>query len=84
MPSREAIAIRRLEALRQIRDVLQKYDPESEGRLRKTYRGNSLPTSERRVSEFGAYLAECVASLSRIVDEQLTPRKRGRPKKTTQ
>jgi hypothetical protein len=29
-------------------------------------------------------LAECMLSLARIVDEQLTPRKRGRPRKTAQ
>jgi hypothetical protein len=86
MASREAIAIRQNEALREIRDVLEKHDPEAEGRLRKAAdsESGSLPNSYKRPEEFAAYLAESVASLARLVDRQLTPRRRGRPPKPAQ
>jgi hypothetical protein len=83
LASKEAIAIRQLEALREIRGVLEKHDPEAEGRLRKAADGERLPTTIKRADEFGAYLAESVASLARLVDRQLTPKKRGRPRKAS-
>jgi hypothetical protein len=82
--SREAIAIRQNDALHEIRDVLVKHDPEAEERLWKAADGESWPNSIKRPDEFGTYLAESVATLARLVDRQLTPRRRGRPRKTAQ
>jgi len=81
--SREQIAIRQQLALEQIRDVLQKYDTAAGERLRKaanTTDETTVPGS-KQPALVSAYLAECVASLAKIVDEQLAPRKRGRPPK---
>jgi hypothetical protein len=66
--------------------VLEKYDTEAEGHLRKASNaaasGVPVPTSIKQPELFGAYLAECVASLAKIVDERLSPKRRGRPPKT--
>jgi hypothetical protein len=42
-----------------------------------------VPTSPKRPLENATYMAECMLSLARIVDEQLTPKKRGRPRKAS-
>lgn len=84
MASREQIAIKQQLALEASRDVLGKYDGSSAERLKKA----ANATDETSVPSFKqpdlvtAYLAESVASLARVVDEQLTPRRRGRPKKS--
>jgi len=83
--SREQIAIRQQLALEQIRDVLRKYDTAAGERLRKaanTTDETAVPGS-KQPDLVSAYLAECVASLAKIVDEQLKPRPRGRPRKVS-
>jgi hypothetical protein len=82
MATRVAIAIRQQNALSEIRGVLEKYDTEAGERLRKAADGDAIPSSYKQPELFDAYLAECVASLSHIIDELKTPRKRGRPKKS--
>jgi hypothetical protein len=86
--SREQIAIRQQLALEEIRGVLVKYDPEAGERLSKAANSHSdnidaVPSSFKQPELFDAYLAEGLASLAKIVDEQLTPRKRGRPRKAS-
>lgn len=86
MASRSSIAARQQQALEEIRGVLIKYDEEAQERLRKAANSQSdnpdaTPNSFKQPELFAAYLAESVASLAKIVDEQLTPRKRGRPRK---
>ena len=88
MASRSSIAIRTQLALEQIREVLVKYDPEARERLSKAANNHSdnpdaVPSSFKQPELFDAYLAEGLASLAKIVDEQLTPRKRGRPRKAS-
>jgi hypothetical protein len=87
MASREAIAIRQQLALEEIRGMLVKYDPEARERLSKAANSHSdnidaVPSSFKQPELFDAYLAESVASLARLVDRELTPRRRGRPRKT--
>ena len=84
MSKREQMAARQREALSEIRDVLEKHDPEAAGRLRKAANSDTLPASFKQSEQFAGYLAESVASLAKIVDEQLTPRPRGRPRKSSQ
>ena len=86
MASRSSIGIRTQLALEQIREVLAKYDPEVRERLSKaannhTDNPDAVPSSIQQPQLFAAYLAESVASLANIVDQQLAPRKRGRPRK---
>jgi hypothetical protein len=80
--SREQVAIRLQKSLESVRDVLVKYDGESGERLAKAtgVADESVP-SLKHTDLVTAYLAESVASLAKIVDEQLRPRKRGRPPK---
>jgi len=86
MASRSSIGIRTQLALEQIREVLAKYDPEVRERLSKaannhTDNPDAVPSSIQQPQLFAAYLAESVATLAKIVDSQLAPRKRGRPRK---
>ena len=86
MASRSSIAIRTQRALEEIRGVLVKYDDEARERLSKaannhTDNPDAVPSSIQQPQLFAAYLAESVATLAKIVDSQLAPRKRGRPRK---
>ena len=86
MASRSSIAIRTQRALEQIREVLVKYDDGARERLSKaasnhTDNPDAVPSSTKQPELFAAYLAESVATLAKIVDSQLAPRKRGRPRK---
>jgi len=85
MASRSSVAIRVQLALEAIRDVLSKHDPEARERLSRvsgatTDNPDQVP-SFKYPDQCVAYLAESVASLAQIVDQQLAPRKRGRPRK---
>jgi hypothetical protein len=50
-------------------------------RLAKTNHGGGVPNPVKKPLENSAYLAECMLSLARIVDERLAPKTRGRPRK---
>jgi hypothetical protein len=83
MTATHIIAARQHEALTELTDILERHDPEAAARLAKTNHGHGVPTSPKRPLENATYMAECMLSLARIVDVQLTPKKRGRPRKAS-
>jgi len=83
MASQSAIAERHGLALAELGEILERRDPEVGERVRKANHDGGIPSPTRRPLETAAYHAECMASLARIVDEQLTPKKRGRPRKAS-
>ena len=82
MTAPHIIAARQQQALSELTTILEKYDPEAAARLAKTNHGHGVPTSPKRPLENATYLAESMLILAKIVDEHLTPKKRGRPRKT--
>jgi hypothetical protein len=83
MTAPHLIAARQHQALTELTAILEKYDPEAAARLAKTNHGGGVPTSPKRPLENATYLAESMLILAKIVDEQLTPKKRGRPRKAS-
>ncbi len=81
MASSEAIAIRHGQAIRELAEILERRDPELSARISKANHGGGIPSPSKKPLETAAYHAECMRSLARIVDEQLAPKKRGRPPK---
>jgi hypothetical protein len=81
MASTKAIAGRHHEALIELAEILERHDPEVGARVRKANHGGGIPRPVKKPLENSAFLAECMLSLARIVDGQLTPKKRGRPPK---
>ena len=81
MTASHVIAARQQEALTELTAILERHDPEATTRLAKTNHGHGVPTSPKRPLENATYLAECMLILAKIVDEQLAPKKRGRPRK---
>jgi hypothetical protein len=59
-----------------------RHDPEAAARLAKTNHGGGVPTSPKKPLENATYLAESMLILAQIVDRELTPKKRGWPRKT--
>jgi hypothetical protein len=82
MTAPHVIAARQNQALTELTTILERHDPEAATRLAKTNHGRGIPTSPKRPLENATYLAESMLILAQIVDEQLTPKKRGRPRKT--
>jgi hypothetical protein len=82
MTAPHLIAARQHQALAELAAILERHDQEAAARLAKTNHGHGIPGSPKRPLENTTYMAECMLSLARIVDEQLTPKKRGRPRKT--
>jgi hypothetical protein len=83
MTAPKVVAARHHQALTELAEILERHDPEATTRLAKTNHGGGIPSPTKRPLENSAFLAECMLSLARIVDEQLAPKKRGRPRKTT-
>jgi hypothetical protein len=81
MTATSVIAARQQQALTELTSILERHDPEAAARLAKTNHGRGVPTSPKRPLENATYLAESVLILAQIVDERLTPKKRGRPRK---
>jgi hypothetical protein len=81
MTAPKVIAARQNQALTELTTILERHDPEATTRLAKTNHGHGVPTSPKRPLENATYLAESMLILAKIVDEQLTPKKRGRPRK---
>ena len=85
MASRTQIAIRVERALTTVRDTLAKHDPESTERLHNASADGSVDRGA--VPPFGnrdmvlAYLCESTATIAKLLDRQLQPRRRGRPPK---
>lgn len=83
MASIEAIAVRELEAQRKVLEVLERHDPEAVRKLDLIGGVPGVPpNSLKQPHEFSAWTMEAVATLAHLVDKQLTPRKRGRPRKS--
>jgi hypothetical protein len=81
MADRASIANRHNLALKEVADILTKHDPEVGERIKKANHGRSVPSPSKAPLETAAAHAECMASLARLIDERLTPKKRGRPRK---
>jgi hypothetical protein len=79
MASPSAVGARHLEVMREVAEILERHDDEVGKRIRKAKNGGSIPGPYKSPAETMAYHAECMLSLTRIVDEPLTPKKRGRP-----
>ena len=83
MTAPSVIAARQQQELGDLTNILERHDPEAAARLAKTNHGHGVPTSPKRPLETATYLAESVLILAQIVDEQLTPKKRGRPRRAS-
>jgi hypothetical protein len=73
-----------MEALKQIRDVINKHDPAAVEELRLLLPGGAIPNSVKQPDEVMMVLAKSVAVLAELVDQQVeanAPKKRGRPRK---
>jgi hypothetical protein len=81
MTAPSVIAARHHQALTELTTILERHDPEATTRLAKTNHGDGVPTSPKRPLENATYLAEFMFILAQIVDRELTPKKRGRPRK---
>ena len=84
MADAASIAKRHNLALKEVTGILERHDPEVGERIRKAKNGGGIPGPVKRPGETAAFHAECMASLARIIDERLTPKKRGRPPKAAQ
>jgi hypothetical protein len=83
MTAPHIIAARQHQALTELTTILERHDPEATTRLAKTNHGAGVPTSPKRPLENATYMAESLLILAQIVDRELTPKKRGRPRKST-
>jgi hypothetical protein len=85
MASRKSIGERHHRALTELAEILERRDPEAKERVAKANHGpdHGIPSPVKKPLETAAYHAECMRSLARIMDEQLTPKKRGRPRKAS-
>jgi hypothetical protein len=78
-----SIGRRHHQALTEVAEILERHDPEIGERIRKANHGRGIP-SPKKTLETAAYHAECMLSLAQLIDERLTPKKRGRPPKVAQ
>ena len=78
MPDQGQLAVMQEHAMREILDTIARLDPEAADRLD---RFGGLPVSATRSAEHAVFMSETVAALARVVDQQVTPKKRGRPRK---
>jgi hypothetical protein len=76
-----SIAKRHNLALKEVSEILERHDPGVGERIRRAKNGGGIPGPSKRPLETAAYHAECLLSLARLIDERLTPKKRGRPRK---
>jgi hypothetical protein len=78
-----SIAKRHALALTELSEILTKHDPDVGERVRRAKNGGGIPSPSKKPLEAAALHAECLLSLARVQDEQLTPKKRGRPPKAS-
>ena len=81
MADAASIAKRHNLALKEVTEVLERHDPEAGERIKKANHGRSVPSPSKQPLETAAFQAECLLSLACLIDEHLTPKKRGRPRK---
>ena len=87
MVARSVVIEHQSAALRQIRDVIEKHDPDAVAQRRLLTPGGGIPNSVKSPDEVMLLLAQSVAVLAKLVDEQAAasaPRPRGRPPKSLQ
>jgi hypothetical protein len=85
MTAPHIIAARQHQALTELTAILERHDPEAAARLAKANHGGTVPPgSTKKPLENATYLAESMLILAQIVDERLTPKKRGLPRKAVQ
>jgi hypothetical protein len=83
MTAPSIIAARQSQALTELTAILERHDPEAKTRLAKTNHGGTMPPGfTKKPLENATYLAESMLILAEIVNRELTPKKRGRPRKT--
>ena len=75
------VAARHQRTLKELAGILERHDPELGPRVSKANHGRGVPSPSKQALETAAFQGECLLSLARIVDEKLTPKKRGRPPK---
>ncbi|MDP9476529.1 MAG: hypothetical protein M3R38_12750 [Actinomycetota bacterium] len=86
MPTASTLGARQIEALQEIRAVLEEHAPQEAETLRLLGPDGRVPNSIKSPVEFDAFLAQSVAILARLYDQQakaLAPKPRGRPPKTS-
>ena len=83
MTATPVIAARQNQALTELTAILERHDPEAAARLAKANHGAGVPGSTKRPLENATYLAESLLILAQIVDRELAPKKRGRPRKAS-
>jgi hypothetical protein len=81
--SQEAIAKRHGLALTEVAEILERHDPDVGERVRRAKNGGGIPSPSKKPLETAALHAECMRSLARLMDRELTPRRRGRPPKAS-
>jgi len=70
MPSTATLGARQIEALQEIRDVLDEHAPQEAEALRKLGPDGRVPNSIKSPVEFGTFLAQSLAIIARLYDEQ--------------
>jgi hypothetical protein len=78
-----SIAKRHALALTELSEILTKHDPDVGERVRRAKNGGGIPSPSKKPLETAALHAECMRSLARLMDRELTPRRRGRPPKAS-
>jgi hypothetical protein len=86
MVARSVIVQRQVEALRKVREVVEKHEHASAEQLRLVTPNGTIPNSIKQPDEVMSFLAWSVAALAELVDqhiEETKPRPRGRPRKAS-
>jgi hypothetical protein len=83
MASREVIAKRHHQAISELAEILERHDGDVGERVAKANHGGGIPSPTKKPLETAALHAECMRSLARLMDRELTPRRRGRPPKAS-
>ena len=86
MPARDVVMARQHEAITELRNVIERHNPEKAAQLRLLSPGGSVPNSVKNQDLFATYLAESINVLAAAVDELLEaskPKKKGRPPKAS-
>jgi hypothetical protein len=86
MVAKSVIVQRQFEALRKVREVVEKHDPATAEQLRLVTPTGTIPNSIKQPDEVMSFIAHSVAALAELVDqhiEETKPRPRGRPRRAS-